>query len=35
MIITSVFSFYAAPDISNKTRERTQGDKKVGQAAGM
>ena len=34
MIITSVFSFYAAPDISNET-EQTQGDKKVVQAAGM
>ena len=35
MIITSVFSFYAAPDVSNKTRERKQGDKEVMQAAGM
>ena len=35
MIITSVFSFYAAPDTSNKTREQTQGDKEVVQAVGM
>ena len=27
-------SFYAAPDTSNGTREQTQGDKEVVQAAG-
>ena len=35
MIVTLVFSFYATPDISNKTREETPGDKGVVQAASM
>ena len=35
MIITSVFSFYAALDTSNETREQTQVDKEVVQAAGI
>ena len=35
MIITSVFSFYAALDTSSETREQTQGDKEVVQAVGM
>ena len=35
MIITSVFSFYAAPDTSSETREQTQGGKEVVQAVGM
>ena len=35
MIITSVFSFYAALDTLSETREQTQGDKEVVQAAGM
>ena len=34
MIITLMLSFYAAPDTSNGTREQTQGDKEVVQAAG-
>ena len=32
MIITSVFSFYAAPDTSSETREQTQGEEEVVQA---
>ena len=35
MTVTSVFSLYAAPDTSNETRERTEEDKEVVQAAGM
>ena len=35
MIITSMFSFYAALDTSSETREQTQGDKEVVQAAGI
>ena len=35
MIITSVFSFYAALDTSNETRGQTQGDEEVVQAAGI
>ena len=35
MIITSVFSFYAALDASNETREQTLGEKEVVQAAGI
>ena len=34
MITISMVSFYAAPDTSNGTREQTQGDKEVVQAAG-
>ena len=35
MIITSVFSFYAALDTSSETREQTKGDKEVVLAVGM
>ena len=35
MIITSVFSFYAALDTSSEKREQTQGDKEVVQVVGM
>ena len=35
MIITSVFSFYAALDTSSETRGQTQGDEGVVQAVGM
>ena len=34
MITILMVSFYAAPDTSNGTREQTQGDKEVVQAAG-
>ena len=35
MIVTSVFSLYAALDTSSETRGQTQGDEGVVQAAGM
>ena len=35
MIITLVFFLYVAPDISNDTREQTQGGEEVVQVAGM
>ena len=35
MIKTSEFSFYAASDTSNETREQTLEDEEVVQAAGM